>query len=148
MKKFSKINLIVLAGVLIFSLFAIGSGESTSTSSEKKSVDSAVATTSAKGKVAKDTKPKEVTKPDFELLEDKVVKGEFSSTIVGKIKNNTDSKKGYVQVQFNLYDKEGSQVGTAMANVNNLEAGGTWKFEAMILEKNVASYKLSEITGF
>ena len=36
----------------------------------------------------------------------------------------------YLQIEYNLYDADGAQIGTALANINNLKAGGTWKFEA------------------
>lgn len=75
----------------------------------------------------------------------------MSYTIEGSIKNNTDKQYSYVQVTFNLYDSDGAQIGTALANINNLEANGLWKFKAIgSLEngKSVASYKLMEITGW
>lgn len=68
--------------------------------------------------------------------------------ISGMIKNNTDQTPSYVQVTFNLYDEEGNQIGTAMDNINDLEAGRTWKFEAVSWEEGVASYRLAEISGF
>lgn len=75
----------------------------------------------------------------------------MSYTIEGSIKNNTDKQYSYVQVTFNLYDTDGAQIGTAMANINNLEANGLWKFKAIGSlgnGKSVASYKLMEITGW
>ena len=55
-----------------------------------------------------------------------------------------------MQVTYNLYDKDGVQLGTALANINNLEANGTWKFKAIGTGEGsqVASYKLVEITGW
>lgn len=75
----------------------------------------------------------------------------MSYTIEGTIKNNTDKQYSYVQVTFNLYDSDGAQIGTALANINNLEANGLWKFKASGSfgdGKTVASYKLMEITGW
>lgn len=75
----------------------------------------------------------------------------ISYTIEGSIKNNTNKQYSYVQVTFNLYDSEGAQIGTALANINNLEANGLWKFKAIGSlgdGKSVASYKLMEITGW
>lgn len=75
----------------------------------------------------------------------------MSYTIEGTIKNNTDKQYSYVQVTFNLYDSDGAQIGTALANINNLEANGLWKFKATGSYgngKTVASYKLMEITGW
>lgn len=71
--------------------------------------------------------------------------------IVGTIKNNRNKRYSYVQVTFNLYDKNGAQLGTAIANINNLDPYGTWRYDAIGLISNVedvASYKLGEITGF
>ena len=75
----------------------------------------------------------------------------YSYTIEGSIKNNTNKQYSYVQVTFNLYDTDGAQIGTALANINNLEANGLWKFKAIGSlgnGKSVASYKLVEITGW
>ena len=75
----------------------------------------------------------------------------MSYTIEGTIKNNTDKQYSYVQVTFNLYDSDGAQIGTALANINNLEANGIWKFKAIGSlgnGKSVASYKLMEIKGW
>lgn len=73
-------------------------------------------------------------------------------TITGTLTNNTDSDKSYIQVEYNLYDAEGAQIGTALANTNNLKAGGAWKFEASSLSiddpSQVASYELVGVTGF
>ncbi|MEI3148326.1 MAG: FxLYD domain-containing protein [Merdibacter sp.] len=97
----------------------------------------------------------ETTQP--EQKEELTLEGETSGsydeygmtyTISGMIKNNTDQTPSYVQVTFNLYDEEGNQIGTAMDNINDLEAGGTWKFEAVSWEEGVASYRLAEISGF
>lgn len=75
----------------------------------------------------------------------------MSYTIEGSIQNNTDKQYSYVQVTFNLYDSDGAQIGTALANINNLEANGLWKFKAIGSlgdGKSVANYKLMEITGW
>lgn len=75
----------------------------------------------------------------------------MSYTIEGSIKNNTNKQYSYVQVTFNLYDADGAQIGSALANINNLEANGLWKFKALGSlgnGKSVASYKLMEITGW
>ena len=49
---------------------------------------------------------------------------------------------------FTCYDAQGNQIGTALDNINNLEAGGIWKFDALGLEEGIASYRLVEISGF
>lgn len=48
-----------------------------------------------------------------------------------------------------MYDKAGTQLGTAIGNINNLEANGTWKYKAMAMTTDkIASYKFVEITGW
>ncbi|MEG0366320.1 MAG: FxLYD domain-containing protein [Coprobacillus sp.] len=103
---------------------------------------------SKKGSTAQGTT--EEKKEDF-TIEGKTTgaydSSKFAYYIEGTIKNNTDEDKSYVQVTFNLFDKEGNQLGTAMTNINDLKAGGTWKFKAMGMKKDIAKYELSEITG-
>lgn len=74
----------------------------------------------------------------------------FAFYIEGIIKNNTNREYSYVQVTFNTYDKDGAQLGTAVANINNLEPNGIWKYKAIALTTSgeIASYKLDEITGW
>lgn len=73
--------------------------------------------------------------------------GYFAHYISGIVKNNTTKKYSYVQITFNLYDKDGNKVGTALANENDLGAGETWKFEAIGFD-DFATYKLNEIIGW
>lgn len=75
---------------------------------------------------------------------------EYSSKVVGTFTNNSGAEIGYVQVSYNLYDSDGNQIGTALANTSNLADGGTWKFEAYGTQglDKVASFKLGEVTGF
>ncbi len=84
----------------------------------------------------------------FTLIESKTISDMYSRFIVGTVKNNTATEFSYVQIEFNLYDKNGAQVGSTFANVSNLEAFGTWKFKALIFEETARSYKLKDITGF
>jgi hypothetical protein len=72
---------------------------------------------------------------------------DFSITITGTVENRSGRKLKYAQITFNLYDEEGAQVGTALANINNLEPGGTWKFKAVGFAR-CKSYKVSELSGF
>ena len=75
---------------------------------------------------------------------------QFAYKITGTLTNNTDQKKSYIQVEYTLYDADGNQVGTALANTNNLKAGGTWKFEATgtVAPDKVSSWERSDVSGF
>jgi len=76
-------------------------------------------------------------------------KGKFGNKILaGVLSNKADKNYSYVQIEFNLYDADGAQVGSTLANINNLEPFGTWKFEAGILEDGVTMFKVKDITAF
>ncbi len=84
----------------------------------------------------------------LELVDSKVIRENYTRYIVGTIKNNSDKEFSYAQVEINIYDKSGAQVGSTLANTNNLESNGIWKFKAPIIEDNAASYKIKDITGY
>lgn len=88
-------------------------------------------------------------KPALELLDFTAEKNSFFSiTITGTVRNNTDKKYSYVQIEFNLYDKSGAQVGTALGNITNLEPYGIWEFEAIGLVSNATMYSFSDLSGW
>lgn len=87
--------------------------------------------------------------PNLELLDSATETGDFGiRSVVGTIRNNTSRTYGYVQVEINLYDDSGAQVGSTLANANNLEPGGSWKFSAPIIEDSATKFKVAGITGF
>ncbi len=75
---------------------------------------------------------------------------QFAYKITGTLTNNTDKEQSYIQIEYVLYDADGNQVGTALANTNHLKTGGTWKFEAMstVSPDQVASWERSDVSGF
>jgi hypothetical protein len=78
----------------------------------------------------------------------RIKSGEFNvRSVVGTVKNTATKTYGYVQVSINLYDASGKQVGSTMANVNNLEPGTSWDFEAVILEDSATTFKVMDVTG-
>lgn len=133
----------IITGILALIVVCIiggasGGGNDTDTD---KTTDTAKTTTSTKKQ-----------NDDLELVGD-VVESTDSIGITyfkGIIKNNTDRDYSYAQITFKLFDKDGNQIGTALDNINSLEAGGTWKFKAMgdNTEGDIDSYKLDEITGY
>lgn len=74
--------------------------------------------------------------------------GYGSRAVCGTVVNNSSRNISYAQVEINLYDRNGNLVDSTMDNINNLEANGTWKFQAPIIEDNVATYKVKNVTGF
>ena len=122
--------------VIILAIGSAGSGSSTTDSGNNETL-----------KVGSSSSKKE----KFELVGEVEQETDSMATYLkGIVKNNSGKDCTYVQVMFNLYDKDGNQIGTALANVNNLEKDGTWKFKAMGIDVDgeVDSYKLAEITGY
>lgn len=90
----------------------------------------------------------EPEKYDLELISDDFSVDDYSTHVTGKVRNNTSKQLTYVQIQYALYDKSGNQIGTALANVNGLEPGGTWKFDAIGITGETSKYKLIDLTGY
>ena len=87
-------------------------------------------------------------KPDLELIETHSTSDGYWGYAAGTVKNNSGRNYGYVQVEVNLYDKSGAQVGSTLANTNNLAPGGIWKFKAIVTDKSVARYEVKDVSGF
>lgn len=84
---------------------------------------------------------------DLEILDHSVTNDGYVRYVTGHIKNNTDKTYSYVQVEINLYEGD-VQVGSTMDNINNLEPGGTWEFNAIIIDDNATDYKIAGVTGW
>lgn len=75
----------------------------------------------------------------------------YSATITGVAKNTSNKNYSYVSVEFSVYDTNGNNLGTAIANINNLSSGDTWQFEANLFSfpsSRPTSYKLVDITAW
>ena len=69
-------------------------------------------------------------------------------TITGKAKNVSRNNYSYASVEFSVYDKDGNNLGSALANMNNLASGETWVFEATWFEYSSSepnSCKLADV---
>lgn len=75
----------------------------------------------------------------------------YSATITGVAENTSGKNFSYASVEFSVYDASGNNVGTALANINNLGKGETWRFEATLFSfpsTRPTSFKLVEIAAF
>lgn len=88
-------------------------------------------------------------KPALELENYGWSRGDYGTRyLVGTVVNNSSREFGYVQVEFNLYDRSGRQVGSTFANVNNLEPGGQWRFKALVMQDEAKKAEPKGVTGF
>ena len=114
----------LILGCILFVISAVGS-----VSGDKKDNVSV----SEKGNATQKTKETaKETKKEYEIENVNIEKDEFSTYVTGVLKNN-GGKKGYVQITVPCYDKDGAKLGDALANVNDIEANGKWKFKAMYM---------------
>jgi uncharacterized protein YcfL len=128
--KNTSIGCLVFIGIAII-LYIIGSS-----GTNKTSTTSSSAVINNSSKVA-----------ELEVIKYEAKYINYNAHIVGTVKNNSAKEFSYVQVEFNLYDESGAQVGSTLDNTNNLEAYGTWKFDAVCIEE-FKKYKLKGISGF
>lgn len=72
----------------------------------------------------------------------------FATYITGTLVADRDYS--YVQILIPCYDVDGNKLGDAIANVNNLNKGESWKFEAMSIDANVATFDIdkAEVDAF
>ena len=66
----------------------------------------------------------------------------FATYITGTLVADRDYS--YVQILIPCYDADGNKLGDAIANVNNLNKGESWKFEVMSIDTNVASFDINK----
>ena len=143
-KKKKPIGKIVLIVVVV--LVAIGAFGSLS-GGDKGSNSS----TGAGGAKTEQTEEKKQEQEPYTISDETLdTSNPYGVKITGILVNNTDEDKSYLQIEYNLYDADGAQIGTALANINNLKAGGTWKFEAASMEKpeDVANWERVDVSGF
>jgi ABC-type multidrug transport system fused ATPase/permease subunit len=163
---------VIIAGVAIIVFFAMSIGlvnavndsanDLPTSTSGTTSADNSQASTADtnSSKAPADTTDKNDTNPNvidgkYELVGGMdAVSGEIDNygylRITGTLKNLTEKKFTYASVDFIVYDESGAQIGTALANMNYWEPGGTWTFEAVCFTQieGGCTYKLTEVTAF
>ena len=75
----------------------------------------------------------------------------YNVYVQGTAKNISNKNYSYASVEFSVYDADNNNLGTALANINNLASGDTWQFNAMLINTATnapTSYKLAKITVF
>lgn len=90
------------------------------------------------------------SKPQLEILNSYncSVSSYGGRAVCGTVINNTGKTFSYAQVEVNLYDKNGIQIGSTLDNINNLAPNAKWGFKAAIIDDRAASYKIMDVTGF
>lgn len=68
--------------------------------------------------------------------------------VTGTIVNNSGRNYSHVHLEINLYDRDGSQVGSTVDFALNVEAGAKWKFKAIVAETSAVDFKVKKITAY
>ncbi len=135
-----------IAAVLVIGIGGSASESNKQTAQPTTQPQSTAVSTNKPTKTAA-PKPVQTAKPDLEVISSKLEKGTYLSYITGKIRNNTDRQFNYVQVEINLYDKNGDQADSTLTNTANLEPHSTWKFKALVANSDeVKSFKIKEVS--
>ena len=141
MKK--KIGLLI--GCALFVILAVGSvpsGEKDNVKVDNKQTQSS--------KETSEKQPQQEEKKEYEISDVKMESDQFATYVTGVLQNN-GAKKGYVQITSPCYDKDGAKLGDALANVNDIEANGKWKFKAMFAgneKPKTCNIDNAKVTGF
>lgn len=92
--------------------------------------------------------PQSTTK-NLELIEAYKCRLDYGAKgVCGTIKNNSSHTYSYAQVGINLYDANGTLVGSTMANINNFKPNKYWHFKTFVIENDAVSFEVEEISGF
>lgn len=141
--------------ILLVILSMIFGGDSSSSSSSTPSTSPVAGSTTiqkTKTPTAVPTSTKDVITEgclSLDLNSVGVRSGEYGNKfITGTIQNTCSRTLSYAQVSYILLDGDGNQVGSAWDNINNLEGGKTWKFDAIVMEDTATNYKFGEMTSF
>ena len=76
----------------------------------------------------------EPKKPKIEVVSHSLKKDEFSTTVYAVVKNNTNKKAEYIDVQSFFYDEQGNTVGSGLGNALELEAGASKTIEIFCVD--------------
>jgi len=117
-------------GILLVALFALAACEATTTNAGDSAVEA--------GNVA------DIQVIDFEWS----TTDHGSRTLTGTIRNNSDRNMSYVSIEFELTDRDGVTVGSAIDNVGSLSANGTWAFEALVLDDRAYSARIADVVAW
>lgn len=126
---------IILAILGLLLIMAAVGGNSTSSNNDPSDTTDDIYYAESSGKLVLDKAPE-------------IVKGQYGNLSVdGSIINNSGKDLTYVQITFALYDSDGAQIGTAVANINNLTKDSVWKFSAVPLTMDsFETFELADIS--
>lgn len=89
------------------------------------------------------------SQPDIELVDHTMEYDDtMGATVVGTVRNTTDSEMSYMQVQARFFDSEETRVGEGLWNASDVAAGTEVSFETTpaMVDSEPASYEVETST--
>lgn len=132
--------------LLALALTACG-GETTTT---EKPADTSAETQVEETETAEETTKEQSSEP-YEITDLAIDESGYTPAVTGILKNTSGKEINYVQIEFAVKDADGNKIGNALANMNNLADGDTWKFNAQSFsteEGQVIDLEDYEVSGF
>lgn len=85
----------------------------------------------------------------MELLEAKwKIREKSERYISGRARNPLSMSYLHIQVEFDLFDADGNQIGTASDEASHVGSHESWDFEAKVTDPRAVSFKLKGFTGY
>jgi hypothetical protein len=139
MKKFIKVTLIIIGilsilgiGGCVASMFLVG----TAVNETVKEVDKQdKAEKKALADMLKNA-PKPVVKKD-----------EYNYTVTYTFKNNSNIKFDYIELDLNVYDKNGTKLDTNMTNITDVKPGQTFKMSVDLYQDGADHFDINTLTN-
>lgn len=132
--------------LLALALTACG-GETTTT---EEPTDTSAETKVEETETAEETTEEKSSEP-YEITDLAIDESGYTPAVTGILKNTSGKEINYVQIEFAVKDADGNKIGNALANMNNLADGDTWKFNAQSFsteEGQVIDIEDYEVSGF
>lgn len=102
-------------------------GETATTTEEP--ADTSAETQVEKTETTEEATEEKSSKP-YEITELAIDESGYTPAVTGILKNTSGKEINYVQIEFAVKDADGNKICNALANMNNLADGDTWKFNA------------------
>ena len=141
-------NYLKACGVLGTGIFAAGCTEEEESSEAEGSIDDGNGGDSGNGEESGENGGSDGSEgggDGLEITEHEFYEEDFQAGVRGIVQNNTGETLDYVEVKAWFYDDEGVQIDDSLDNTENLQEGGEWRFEVMLLSAepgDVADYEV------
>lgn len=74
-------------------------------------------------------------------------KDEFTYSVEYTLKNDTKESFDYIQLEADVFDKNGVKLGNNMTNITEVKPGQTFKLVLDLFQEGAASYKITKISS-